>query len=304
MAESGDLPGAEDLREAVAAGDRAWINDLAGAFLGLLFLGLTGLTLLAFSKRLVRRWSEARPDYLHGRFMSTPWETLALFLFWFVASQAGGAGLAWAVGDTVSKGTLILGAYVFSAALGVAMIYSFGLRGFGRGALAAPGAPGWRDLLAAVDLRGRDLHLRAMLWGLGGFAAALPVVFGLSLVSLVLVGGDTHPAIPVFIGSESSVDRGMLLFTVCAIAPLFEEFLFRGFLWNRFNKMLGVSSGTLLSALVFAAAHLSLGSFLPLLGLGVILAVVARHAGSLWASVLTHALWNLMNIAFLQLLYR
>ena len=118
------------------------------------------------------------------------------------------------------------------------------------------------------------------------------------------MGGDTHPAIPVFIGSESTVDRGMILFTVCALAPLFEEFLFRGYLWNRFQKMLGVYSGTALSAMVFAAVHLSLGSFLPLMGLGVVLAVVARHSGSLWSAVVTHALWNLMNIMFLQLLYR
>ncbi len=284
--------------------DLAWIHELAGVFLGLLFLGLVGLALLILNKRLIHRWSEARPDYLHARFKASPWETLALFLFWFIASQAGGGALAWAFQGTVSKGGVILGAYLFSAVLGLAMIYSFGTRGFTRTALTAPEAPSWSEFLAMVSLGKRDLHPRALLWGLAGFAAALPVVLSLSFLSLVLVGGDTHPAIPVFIGSESAADRWMLLFTVCALAPLFEEFLFRGFLWNRFNKMLGVYSGTALSALVFAAVHLSLGSFLPLMGLGVILAVVARHSGSLWASVLTHALWNLMNIMFLQLLYR
>jgi membrane protease YdiL (CAAX protease family) len=300
----GDATASDALLSRQKAEDLAWIHELAGVFLGLLFLGLVGLALLVLNRRLIHRWSEARPDYLHARFKATPWETLALFLFWFIASQAGGGALAWAFQGAVSKGGLILGAYLFSAFLGLGMIYTFGTRGFSRIALTAPDAPGWGEFLAMVSLSKRDLHPRALLWGLAGFAAALPVVWSLSLLSLVLVGGDTHPAIPVFIGSESAVDRWMLLFTVCALAPLFEEFLFRGFLWNRFNKMLGVYSGTALSALVFAAVHLSLGSFLPLMGLGVILAVVARHSGSLWASVLTHALWNLMNILFLQLLYR
>ncbi len=300
----GDTATADAILSRQKAEDLAWAHELTGLFLGLVFLGLVGLALLFLNKRLIHRYSEARPDYLHARFKATPWETLALFLFWFIASQAGGGGLVWAFGDAVSKGTLILTAYLFSAALGLSMIYTFGTRGFSRVSLTAPGAPGWGEVLSMVGLGRRDLSGRALLWGLAGFAAALPVVWSLSILSLVLVGGDTHPAIPVFIGSESATDRWMLLLTVCVLAPLFEEFLFRGYLWNRFNKMLGVYSGTALSALVFAAVHLSLGSFLPLMGLGVILAVVARHSGSLWSSVVTHALWNLMNILFLQLLYR
>ncbi|MFH1529570.1 MAG: type II CAAX endopeptidase family protein [Pseudomonadota bacterium] len=304
MERRGDEADAKALLASQQSADLTWIHELAGVFLGLLFLGLVGLALLILNKRLIHRWSEAPPDYLHARFGATPWETLALFLFWFIASQAGGGALAWSFQGSLSQGALILGAYLFSAVLGLAMIYTFGIRGFSRIGLSAPGTTGLRHLLGMVSLRGRDLHLRAMLWGLAGFAAALPVVWGLSILSLVLVGGDTHPAIPVFIGSESLLDRGMLLVTICLLAPLFEEFLFRGFLWNRFHKMLGVYSATALSALVFAAVHLSVGSFLPLMGLGVILALVSRHAGSLWASVFTHTLWNLMNILFLQLLYR
>jgi len=301
---TGDDEGAEKLRSTQTAADQTWLHELGGLFVLLIILGFVGLAILTMHRRLINRWSEAHPDYLQARFRTTPWETLTLFLLWFVGSQAGGAALGHLLKDMIPKGGLILLVYLFSAALGLAMVYIFGLQGFRRDAATNFDTSRLRDLLNKVNLGSRDLTKRAVLWGLAGFAAALPLVWTLSLLSLVLVGGGTHPAIPIFINSDSTLDRVLLLGTICLLAPIFEEFLFRGFLLNRFNKMLGVYSGTALSALVFAAIHLSLGSFLPLMGLGVILAIIARHSGSLWASVVTHALWNLMNVLFLQLLYR
>jgi membrane protease YdiL (CAAX protease family) len=55
-----------------------------------------------------------------------------------------------------------------------------------------------------------------------------------------------------------------------------------------------------LSAALFAAAHLSVGEFVPLLVLALGLGLLRWQSGRLLPSVLMHALWN--GITFLNLL--
>ena len=61
-----------------------------------------------------------------------------------------------------------------------------------------------------------------------------------------------------------------------------------------------VPSGVLLSGLLFAMAHISVGELAPLTVLGVGLGLVRLRSGRLWPSVLMHGLWN--AVTFLNLL--
>ena len=92
------------------------------------------------------------------------------------------------------------------------------------------------------------------------------------------------------------LDRLALGGILVVLAPLFEEFFFRGFLFRQFQRYFGLANGVLLSALVFASVHLSIESFFPLFGLGVVLAIVYHYTQSLWAAVITHAAWNLGTV--------
>ncbi|MBM4373129.1 MAG: hypothetical protein FJ098_15850, partial [Deltaproteobacteria bacterium] len=189
---TGDPALAEALRSELDAGDRAWIRRLGAAFTVLLLLGLTGALLLVLHRRLLRRWSEARPAFLQARFGTEPWETFVLFLLWFIGSQALGAALAHALRDVLPGGILILAVYLAGAVLGVLLLALFGIRGFRRSALSREvTGPGIAGLLSMAGLGLKDLSLRTVVWGAGGFAAALPVVWVLALLGLVLVGGDT-----------------------------------------------------------------------------------------------------------------
>ncbi|MFN9952681.1 MAG: lysostaphin resistance A-like protein, partial [bacterium] len=53
------------------------------------------------------------------------------------------------------------------------------------------------------------------------------------------------------------------------LAPLFEETLFRGLLLPVLGRHLGGMGAVLVSALMFALAHLSLGELVPLSVLGI-----------------------------------
>jgi hypothetical protein len=83
---------------------------------------------------------------------------------------------------------------------------------------------------------------------------------------------------------------------VIAIAPLVEEFFFRGFLYQGLRNSWGVPLGVLGSAVIFGVIHLTPDKWIPLIFLGIALALLREKTGSLWPCIMLHALNN--SIAF------
>jgi membrane protease YdiL (CAAX protease family) len=77
------------------------------------------------------------------------------------------------------------------------------------------------------------------------------------------------------------------------IAPMIEELFFRGFLLTFLKNYTSAWTAMVLSAGVFAVAHVNLGSMLPLWVLGIVLAVAYEHTGSLLLPMGIHACFNL-----------
>ena len=73
----------------------------------------------------------------------------------------------------------------------------------------------------------------------------------------------------------------LLLLTAVVLAPLFEEVVFRGTLLPVLAARFGSSTAVLLSALVFALAHLSVGELAPLTVLGIGLGLLRLRGGRL-----------------------
>src|SRR6266566_461584 len=82
-----------------------------------------------------------------------------------------------------------------------------------------------------------------------------------------------------------------LVFTV-AIAPVVEEFLFRFFLYGVLKRYFGRFLGMIVNALLFAAAHTHLPSFVPLFILGSCFTIAYEWSGSILVSMTMHALFN------------
>ena len=114
------------------------------------------------------------------------------------------------------------------------------------------------------------------------------------------------------IGFNDVTGTGQMLATVLALvvfAPFAEEVLFRGFLYTGLRRRLTFAVSTILTSLLFGAAHL-LGneqgaSLLWIAGidtmvLSIILCVLREKTGRLWAPMLLHAVKN--SVAF-SLLY-
>jgi uncharacterized protein len=81
--------------------------------------------------------------------------------------------------------------------------------------------------------------------------------------------------------------QGVFLF------PVIEELFFRGFLLTFLKNYTSTWLAIVLSAGVFAIAHLNLGAVLPLWFLGVVLGVAYEHTGCLIVPISIHACFNL-----------
>jgi membrane protease YdiL (CAAX protease family) len=83
---------------------------------------------------------------------------------------------------------------------------------------------------------------------------------------------------------------------VCVAAPIVEETVFRGVLYRWLRSNLSMTPAMLLSGAVFALFHFIPILFLPLAGLGALLAWIYERSGSLWPGVIVHGLFNLVGI--------
>jgi membrane protease YdiL (CAAX protease family) len=95
---------------------------------------------------------------------------------------------------------------------------------------------------------------------------------------------------------KTAVCPPLLWLAVIVFAPAFEEGFFRGFLFVGLTKSRIGSIGTIiLTAAAWAALHIQYDLFgiINVLILGLVFGIIRLKTGSLWSTVLLHAVWNL-----------
>ncbi|MFZ0406829.1 MAG: type II CAAX endopeptidase family protein [Cyanobium sp.] len=112
--------------------------------------------------------------------------------------------------------------------------------------------------------------------------------------------GGSNPMLELVLSSPDPRALACFALTAIVLAPLFEEALFRGVLLPVVGSRWGGGAAVVISAAVFALAHLSLSELVPLFVLGIGLGWLRWRSGRLGASVLMHAFWN--TLTFLNLL--
>jgi ABC-2 type transport system permease protein len=142
--------------------------------------------------------------------------------------------------------------------------------------------------------------------------ALKPIIAGLSvtcLVGLALVGVLRHSSEATLTRAYfrlpetwTSDDRGHWLFlaTIVLVAPIFEEWLFRGLLYRNLRQNWGIVTSVAISTLLFTAIH-PMASSLGVLTLAVVTALVFERTGRLWASMAVHAGYNAFIVALWNL---
>lgn len=144
---------------------------------------------------------------------------------------------------------------------------------------------------------------------LTGIAAAGVIVLPATLLgsvvsSLLKLPPEEHPLVPVLATSSGWPAALFLLLGACVIIPVLEETLFRGVLYGALRRPGTTWPALVVSAVVFAAGHLSAAGFLPYLLVGVLLAWLYERSGSLLVSAAAHGAFNAFNVAMLMVLFR
>lgn len=83
------------------------------------------------------------------------------------------------------------------------------------------------------------------------------------------------------------------------IAPVAEEVLFRGYLFGKLRKYVPIWASILVTSLVFAVVHGQWNVGIDVFALSIVLCLLRVVTGSLWASILLHALKNGIAYYFL-----
>jgi uncharacterized protein len=143
-----------------------------------------------------------------------------------------------------------------------------------------------------------------LLWGIGGYLVATPIVILVSLINDKIWHGQggSNPLLQIVLEDKDETALWLFFLTAAVAAPLFEEFLFRGFLLPSLTRYLPVWGSIGVSGLLFGIAHLSLSEILPLTTLGIILGVVYARTRNLLAPMLLHSLWNSSTLVSLFIL--
>ena len=198
---------------------------------------------------------------------------------------------AEAIASPLREGISVLGLYLALMA-GPLLILTLQLRGLGTAPEGGWLQFRWLPLGSALRRALRTLLMVLPLVSLAGWLQG----------QLWTDASGSNPLLELVLNSHNGPALACFGITAVVLAPLFEETIFRGVLLPVAARELGAPWGVVLSALVFAVAHLSLGELVPLLMLGLGLGWLRWSGGRLSSCVLMHALWNGLTFANLVLL--
>jgi membrane protease YdiL (CAAX protease family) len=143
--------------------------------------------------------------------------------------------------------------------------------------------------------------------GLLAGVAAVAVVLPLCIVSLkinailvVLLGGQPqlHPVLETLGAQRTVWVTGLALFQAGIMAPLAEEFIYRGVLMMTLLKQVGIVGALGISSALFAMVHMITEpqAVLPLFILALALGYIAYRTRSLVGPIVAHSLFNSLMV--------
>lgn len=234
-------------------------------------------------------WGDGRPSGRDAHTaMAVPFSVLEalLLVVWTLLAQFLVALPALRLGlVTLDDGAGLVSLALAAQAVGLAGVLAW---------LAGRGRLSWR-LLGPV--RPRWGHVGAgVLVGVAGF---LTVTLALALLLALL--GPVEPPQQALLEALTRGGATTVLVVVAAVvmAPVVEEVVFRGLLFQALHRRVGLWPAALLSAAFFTAVHVEVTQPLysgGLLALGVLFALTLARTGSLIVPIVAHAVYNAITV--------
>ncbi|MEI6085376.1 MAG: CPBP family intramembrane glutamic endopeptidase [Verrucomicrobiota bacterium] len=148
---------------------------------------------------------------------------------------------------------------------------------------------------------------KAIGWGTAFALAIFPPVGVLifatnAFCQLLHITPSQQPIVEFFLTTQSTPLLVTLVIFAVVVAPVFEEFFFRGFAYPALKQRFGIAPALLIVSAVFALNHLHAPSLLPLFVLAIGLGLAYELTGSLLVPVVMHAVFNFVTV--LQVFYQ
>jgi len=186
---------------------------------------------------------------------------------------------SWPISRTLGMGICLSSLPLFAAAL-----LGFARQPWGEPFAWPPRIPGGKLVLAAF----------------AGLAAVVLLEEGYSWVVEHITGKPIpDQMITSWLGSEMGT-RWFSFVAITLVAPTAEEILFRGLVFGAIGKWLSGPWSIVVSAAVFAVAHLQPIYFLPLFGVGLVLGWARAKTGGLALPILLHSANNCAALLMTQ----
>jgi hypothetical protein len=94
------------------------------------------------------------------------------------------------------------------------------------------------------------------------------------------------------------------MFFLIAIQPIGEEIYFRGFLYDKIEGYAGWPLAIVITAVLFAIAHMSYGKIIPVIMIflmGIVLGYIVYKSKSLYSSIIAHIVFNVSSFTLAYL---
>lgn len=149
--------------------------------------------------------------------------------------------------------------------------------------------------LADLGLRKAEPNVLAL--GCGLMAAALFINLVNNLVMFALGVEVQAQQFTDLLGSLGH--PAFMLIAGIIFAPLFEELVFRGFLFAGLRQKMKWGWAAVISSAIFGAGHLSIAAFIPTFTLGLLFTYLYQRSNSIWPGIIIHTLINSASLCLL-----
>jgi membrane protease YdiL (CAAX protease family) len=188
----------------------------------------------------------------------------------------------------LSLGTLLLGTLSFHGTVIV----------LGTAFLASRGSD-WREVLGTAGWK------RSLALACGALVVIAPVIMGLEYASEMALKKLHWPvenqlAVRMILDARPGIRVYLAVFAV-VLAPVAEEFFFRGLLFSTAKQFGWPKLGWFGVSFLFALMHVNAPTFVPLFALALVLTWLCEKTNGLLAPIIAHSLFNTANLILLLL---
>lgn len=151
---------------------------------------------------------------------------------------------------------------------------------------------GWQP----AHLNLRKFRFSALILGFIALQCISPLASFLNMLTMKL---GAKNLVSASLSSMDSIPTGVLLVGIAILPGILEEFQFRGLYYTLFRRA-GFFPAAVMSALFFALVHMNFNQFAYAFALGLFFAYLAEASGSVYVTMILHALFNASSVLLVR----